>query len=56
MSYLRFGIVLLTLFILSDSFSLVLAQSMYKFKGKRFDCGSVDGFIEATNYFYEKCK
>jgi len=34
MSYLRFGIVLLTLFILSDSFSLVLAQSMYKFKGK----------------------
>jgi len=28
----------------------------YKFKGKRFDCGSVDGFIEATNYFYEKMK
>ena len=26
----------------------------YKFKGKRFDCGSVKGFIEATNYFYEK--
>ncbi len=26
----------------------------YKFKGKRFDCGSVAGFIEATNYFYEK--
>jgi len=26
----------------------------YKFKGKRFDCGSVGGFIEATNYFYEK--
>ena len=26
----------------------------YKFKGKRFDCGSVDGFVEATNYFYEK--
>jgi UTP--glucose-1-phosphate uridylyltransferase len=25
----------------------------YKFKGKRFDCGSVDGFVEATNYFYE---
>ena len=34
MSFLRFGIVLLTLFILSDSFSLVLAQSMYKFKRK----------------------
>lgn len=28
----------------------------YKFKGKRFDCGSVDGFVEATNYFYEKQK
>ena len=26
----------------------------YKFKGRRFDCGSVDGFVEATNYFYEK--
>jgi len=26
----------------------------YKFKGGRFDCGSVKGFIEATNYFYEK--
>lgn len=28
----------------------------YKFKGKRFDCGSVDGFVEATNYFYQKSK
>ena len=26
----------------------------YKFKGKRFDCGSVDGFVEATNYFYSQ--
>ena len=26
----------------------------YKFQGKRFDCGSVDGFVEATNYFYNK--
>ncbi len=25
----------------------------YKFKGKRFDCGSVEGFVEATNAFYE---
>ncbi|HHO0715647.1 TPA: hypothetical protein ACRS9P_001685, partial [Campylobacter jejuni] len=24
--------------------------------GKRFDCGSVEGFVEATNYFYEKSK
>ncbi|MDY0194456.1 MAG: UTP--glucose-1-phosphate uridylyltransferase GalU [Sulfurovaceae bacterium] len=23
----------------------------YKFKGKRFDCGSVQGFVEATNHF-----
>ncbi|MCX6051615.1 MAG: UTP--glucose-1-phosphate uridylyltransferase GalU [Campylobacterales bacterium] len=28
----------------------------YKFEGKRFDCGSVDGFVEATNYFYKKVK
>ena len=26
----------------------------YKFKGKRFDCGSVEGFVAATNYFYKK--
>ncbi len=26
----------------------------YKFKGERFDCGSIDGFVEATNYFHEK--
>ena len=28
----------------------------YKFKGKRFDCGSVDGFVEATNHFYNISK
>ncbi len=28
----------------------------YKFKGKRFDCGSVEGFVEATNYMYEMSK
>jgi UTP--glucose-1-phosphate uridylyltransferase len=28
----------------------------YKFQGTRFDCGSVDGFVEATNYFYNKSK
>jgi UTP--glucose-1-phosphate uridylyltransferase len=26
----------------------------FKFHGKRFDCGSLDGFVEATNYFYNK--
>ena len=25
----------------------------YKFKGKRFDCGSIEGFIDATNYCYD---
>ncbi len=25
----------------------------YKFKGMRFDCGSIDGFVKATNHFYE---
>ena len=26
----------------------------YRFKGRRFDCGSLDGFVDATNYFYQK--
>ncbi len=26
----------------------------YKFDGIRFDCGSIDGFMEANNYFYNK--
>ena len=26
----------------------------YKFDGQRFDCGSIKGFVEATNYFYGK--
>jgi UTP--glucose-1-phosphate uridylyltransferase len=25
----------------------------YRFQGRRFDCGSVPGFVEATNYVYE---
>jgi len=25
----------------------------YRFKGRRFDCGSVEGLVEATNYVYE---
>ncbi len=24
-----------------------------KFKGERFDCGSVEGFVKATNYYFE---
>jgi UTP--glucose-1-phosphate uridylyltransferase len=26
----------------------------YKFKGKRFDCGSISGYLKATNYFAKK--
>ena len=26
----------------------------YKFKGRRFDCGSIEGYIQATNYFAKK--
>jgi len=26
----------------------------YKFNGKRFDCGSVEGYVEATNHFANK--
>ncbi|WGL18215.1 UTP--glucose-1-phosphate uridylyltransferase GalU [Microbulbifer bruguierae] len=25
----------------------------YRFQGRRFDCGSVDGFVEATNHVYK---
>ncbi|MBL6814353.1 MAG: UTP--glucose-1-phosphate uridylyltransferase GalU [Pseudomonadales bacterium] len=25
----------------------------YRFEGLRFDCGSIDGFVEATNYYYD---
>jgi UTP--glucose-1-phosphate uridylyltransferase len=25
----------------------------YRFKGRRFDCGSIEGFIEATNHNYQ---
>lgn len=25
----------------------------YKFKGKRFDCGSVEGYMDAINYCYK---
>ena len=26
----------------------------YKFKGKRFDCGGIKGYLEATNHFAKK--
>ena len=28
----------------------------YRFKGRRFDCGGVEGFVDATNYFYQRYK
>ena len=28
----------------------------FKFKGNRFDCGNVEGFLKATNYFAQKLK
>jgi UTP--glucose-1-phosphate uridylyltransferase len=33
--------------------NMVLA---YKFKGRRYDCGSIDGFVAATNHFYDEYK
>ena len=27
-----------------------------KFKGKRFDCGSIKGYLDATNHFAQKLK
>jgi UTP--glucose-1-phosphate uridylyltransferase len=41
-------------------FTALLAQAnqgkviAYKFKGKRFDCGSVDGYLKATIHFAKK--
>lgn len=26
----------------------------YKYRGKRFDCGSIDGFVDATNFMYKE--
>lgn len=28
----------------------------YKIKAHRFDCGTVDGFVQATNYLYQKAR
>ena len=27
-----------------------------RFRGRRFDCGSIEGFVEATNFFYNRAK
>jgi UTP--glucose-1-phosphate uridylyltransferase len=44
---------------ITDSLQIQATNNMvlaYRFKGRRFDCGSVDGFVSATNYFYERWK
>lgn len=44
---------------ITDALLTQVKQGMvlaYKFKGRRFDCGSLDGFVEATNYFYDKIR
>jgi UTP--glucose-1-phosphate uridylyltransferase len=28
----------------------------YKFKGRRFDCGGIEGFVEATNFVFERLR
>ena len=42
---------------LTDALNIQAKQSKviaYKFKGRRFDCGSVKGYLEATNFFANK--
>lgn len=42
---------------ITDALKVQATEGMvlaYRFKGRRFDCGSVDGFVEATNYFYDR--
>ncbi len=41
---------------ITDALQLQAAQGKvigYRFTGRRFDCGSVEGFIEATNHTYQ---
>ncbi len=41
---------------ITDALQIQAQENMvlaYQFKGSRFDCGSMDGFVEATNYFYQ---
>jgi len=42
---------------LTDALKIQAIESRviaYKFKGKRFDCGSVKGYLEANNYFAQQ--
>ena len=42
---------------LTDALQIQAAKGRvigYRFQGRRFDCGSVEGFVEATNFFFER--
>lgn len=44
---------------ITDALKTQAANGMvlaYRFKGQRFDCGSVKGFVEATTHFYDLMK
>jgi len=44
---------------ITDALKLQAERNMVlavKFDGQRFDCGSIDGFVKATNYFYDRMK
>jgi UTP--glucose-1-phosphate uridylyltransferase len=28
----------------------------YQFKGRRFDCGGFEGYVDATNFYYQRMK
>ena len=42
---------------ITDALRTLAAQGRviaHRFQGRRFDCGSLGGFVEATNYFYQR--
>jgi UTP--glucose-1-phosphate uridylyltransferase len=41
---------------ITDALQIQAKENMvlaYRFRGQRFDCGSMDGFVAATNHFYQ---
>ena len=44
---------------LTDAIAAELTQGNdvygYRFKGQRFDCGSAEGYVQATNFCFENC-
>ena len=42
---------------ITDALKVQAAQGKVmacRFRGKRFDCGSIEGFVEATNFFFQR--